>query len=150
MLAEGGRVVEQLHRRRVAEDRVVLGALLVQQRPVLARQPRQREIVGFELGAVEEDGPGAGVAPVAPLVGHEALEVPALLEPVVPGEGRPPDHDGDVGVGGGPAPAGLQLKTEEAQLQKSLIPVSNCHLFKFLRNCNLRRVKHFFLLFETK
>ena len=97
-----------------------------------------------------QHGPGAGGAPVSPLVGDEALEVPALLEPVVPGEGRPPDHDGDVGVGGGPAPAGLQLRTEEAQLQKSLVPVSSCHLFKFLRNCNLRRVKHFFLLFETK
>ena len=96
--AEGGGVVEVLDDLLVTEVGVVLQALLVEQRPVLGLLPGQRHVVRLEVRPVEEERFDVRMRSVFPVVGDETLIVPALLEPVIPCEGSPPDHDGKVGI----------------------------------------------------
>ena len=82
----------------VTEVRVVLQTLLVQQRPVLDRLPRHGHVPRLEVRPVEEEGPEVGVRPILPVIGDVTLVVPALLQALVPSEGSPPDHEGNVGI----------------------------------------------------
>ena len=89
-------MVEIVHHFLVGKYWVFFWTFFVKKSPVLARFPRQGDIVGFEVSTIEEDCSEHGVGSVAPVIGEEALVVSAGLETVITSEGCPPQHHRDV------------------------------------------------------